>query len=217
MKRSFFLIILLLQFFQGYSQTYRVVYSSNSLPELYNEVNIFVQQQKGNDYKTLTSNKYQLSTSDAEYKNGNLIINRKLLQQNGGIINFTLVTKGQTIPLKLQLPILKNIRYNLYTDSIKPILNYYVNVEGEFSNGKILPLDSGMVTITANNGKMNGMEWVLPTIRNFESVTFTTFAKYAPELKITKTVYLKKYRDPRDASDYPGQSEEEIINSKKRR
>jgi hypothetical protein len=117
----------------------------------------------------------------------------------------------------VRLHSLHGIRYNLYTDSIKPILNYYVNVEGEFSSGRILPLDSSMIMLTANHGSIKGMEWVLPAERNFESVSFTAIAKSNPSLKISKTVYLKKYRDPRDALDYKDATEEEVIRGKKRR
>ena len=217
MKHSILFIVCLLRCLSSYSQQYRLTYGDNSLPELYDKVDVFVQQQKGNGYTTLSSGKYRLTTNEGEYRNGTFTINRDILQQNKGFVNFTLTIQGQTIPLQLQLPVLKSIRYNLYTDSIKPVLNYYVNVEGEFSSGRILPLDSSIVTLTTNQGSIKGMVWVLPAERNFESVTFTAIAKSNPALKTSKTVYLKKYRDPRDAPDYKDATEEEVIHGKRRR
>lgn len=217
MKHSILFIVCLLCCLSSYSQQYRLAYGDNSLPELYDKVDIFVQQQKGNGYTTLSSGKYKLSTNEGEYRNGTLTIDRNELQQNKGFVNFTLTIQGQTIPLQLQLPVLKSIRFNLYTDSIKPILNYYVNVEGEFSSGRILPLDSNSITIQVNHGSMIGMEWVLPAEHNFESVTFTAIAKNAPKLAIVRTVYLKKYSDPRDKAGYEDAGREEIIKGNKKR
>ncbi len=93
---------------------------------------------------------------------------------------------------------LEKIRFNLYADSIKPILNYYVNVEGVYAGGRILPLDGNDVTITADHGTMAGNEWVAPKHIDFDRVTFRVTAKGKPELQETVTVYIQKYKDPRD-------------------
>jgi hypothetical protein len=90
----------------------------------------------------------------------------------------------------------------VYTDSIKPVLNFYVNIEGVFTNGRILPLDTSMVTISSDVGSMVGMEWVVPKTLNFDKVTFTATAKYNPQLQQTETIYLKKFKDVRDTNGY---------------
>lgn len=97
---------------------------------------------------------------------------------------------------------LKRIFFNLYTDSIKTILNYYVNIEGEYKDGSYLPLDNRSVELTADHGTISGNEWVAPKDINFEKVTFTVTAIGKPELRDRVTVWLKKAKDPRDAPDY---------------
>lgn len=92
----------------------------------------------------------------------------------------------------------KRIYFNLYTDSIKTILNYYVNIEGEYSNGRILPLDTGTITIRADRGRMSGNEWIAPAHIDFEKVTFHAALKDNPAIDSEITVWLKRSKDPRD-------------------
>ena len=94
---------------------------------------------------------------------------------------------------------LKRIYFNLYTDSIKPVLNYYVNVEGEYQNGLYRPLDTATITLTADAGRMQGNEWIVDNdSRRLENVTFTATAKANPSMQKRITVYLKKGRDEED-------------------
>ena len=105
---------------------------------------------------------------------------------------------------------LKRIYFNLYTDSIKTVLNYYVNVEGEYTDGRYLPLDASTISLTADNGTISGNEWIAPAEIRFEKVTFRAVAKGNPKLHDEITVWLKRAKDPRDdAADegplpYPG-------------
>lgn len=93
---------------------------------------------------------------------------------------------------------LKNIRFNLYADSIKPVLNYYVNVEGEFSDGRILPLDQNDIILEADWGKILNSEWVIPKKLEKDCVVFTATARNNPALRKQVTVYIQKRKDPRD-------------------
>lgn len=97
-----------------------------------------------------------------------------------------------------QNPALKDIRFNLYADSIKPVLNYYVNVEGVFSNGRILPLDKNDIILEADWGEIHNSEWVIPKRLEKECVVFTATARNNPELRKQITVYIQKSKDPRD-------------------
>ncbi len=112
----------------------------------------------------------------------------------------------QAQPRKAEL---KRIYFNLYTDSIKTVLNYYVNVEGEYSDGRYLPLDAATIQLTADNGTISGNEWVAPKEIHFENVHFQVISKDNPKLHDQITVWLKKGKDPRDEVDegalpYPG-------------
>src|SRR5947209_1944729 len=78
---------------------------------------------------------------------------------------------------------LQRVYFNLYTDSIKTVLNYYVNVEGQYEHNRILPLDTSLVVITSDKGSMVGNEWIVPQKIDFEKVTFTTFAKENHKLR----------------------------------
>lgn len=97
---------------------------------------------------------------------------------------------------------LKRIYFDLYTDSIKPVLNYYVNVVGELKEGGYLPLDSSHIILTCDQGRMSGNEWVLPEHIGFDKVTFTATARSNSSLTESVTVYIKKGRDPRDETSY---------------
>lgn len=102
------------------------------------------------------------------------------------------------LPAFAQKPELKDIRFNLYADSIKPVLNYYVNVEGEFSDGRILPLDASDIILKADWGNIQNSEWVIPKILEKDAVTFTATARNNPSLQRQITVYIQKRKDPRD-------------------
>jgi len=95
-------------------------------------------------------------------------------------------------------PQVRRIYFNLYTDSIKTVLNYYVNVEAELSNGRFRPMDTSMVEIRADQGHMSGNEWVAPRNIGFDRVRFTVNLKTDPALRDEVTVYLKRAIDPRD-------------------
>lgn len=122
------------------------------------------------------------------------------------LLFFLLPVTVQAQPPKAAL---KRIYFNLYTDSIKTVLNYYVNVEGEYTDGRYLPLDASSITLTADNGTISGNEWIAPKEIHFEKVTFRAVAKDNPRLHDEVTIWLKRAKDPRDEVDegplpYPG-------------
>lgn len=102
------------------------------------------------------------------------------------------------LPALAQQSQLKDIRFNLYADSIKPVLNYYVNVEGVYDNGRILPLDDRDILLEADWGEIKGNEWVIPKTLEKDRVLFTATARENPELRRQITVYIQKRKDPRD-------------------
>lgn len=95
-------------------------------------------------------------------------------------------------------PQVRRIYFNLYTDSIKTQLNYYVNVEAELSNGRFLPMDTSQIIIEADHGRMAGNEWVAPKQIGFDRVHFLARLKSDPSVQEEITVYLKRAIDPRD-------------------
>lgn len=196
------------------AQEYRLRTEGFIMPDFSTPVTIIAEVGNGIGYKQLKS--YSLSSSAAQpassgRKNFMFYLNPESVYYNKGNIPFNLIVDGKTIPLTLQVPIIRDIQFNVYTDSIKPILNYYVNVEGRLTNGSIYPLDSSFIQLTSDFGTVRGMEWIAPKQRNFDKVTFTATFRYNPDISKTATVYLKKEIDPRDALDYQDRTEEEVI------
>ena len=107
-------------------------------------------------------------------------------------------------------PRLVRIYFNPYTDSIKTVLNYYVNVEGQFNDGSFLPLDTTDIILRCDRGTLAGNEWIVPKKIDFEKVTFIAEARSDPRLRDTVTLWIQKRKDPRDAPDYKDPDEERI-------
>ena len=200
------LSILLLLPFMASAQDYRLAYDPATVPELYNTTSLTLQQRSGSAWTTV-ARRVRFHSSEAEINGKTITYSPEQVQRTGGKINVTAQVDGRDIPLTIEVPVLQSIRYRLYTDSIKPILNYYVNVEGVFSSGKVYPLSSNNVTITADIGTMRGMEWEAPADKRFDKVTFRAEVIGNPALSEAVTVYRQRYIDPRDALDYGEQME----------
>ncbi|RYD57357.1 MAG: hypothetical protein EOP56_08595 [Sphingobacteriales bacterium] len=206
----------------SFAQDYRISIDGFVMPELNAPVTVFAEAKSGSGYKEIPTRRYQLRCVDGRPagsgKNGySFMIDREQVYRNNGRARFELTTDGKTVSVSLSIPILGDMRFNLYTDSIKPILNYYVNVEGTFTNGQILPVDTSLITVTSDNGMMKGMEWIAPKQRSFDKVKFTATSKYNPSLSMSATMYIKKFDDPRDAPGYEDRTEDDIKDGRRRR
>lgn len=175
-----------------HAQGYRLSYDEYSIPELYNSVQVVVEETGADNRCQPVTGKYTLQSTEAKFIGNRIEVDRKTLHQNKGIINCTLTYKGKTHLLPLKLPVLTGIRFNPYADSIKPVLNYYLNVEGVFSSGKVYPLNIAHVDIRASKGSVQGMEWVKPAVIDFDKVTFTAVCTYDAVIATQVTVYIKK-------------------------
>lgn len=198
MKHIFLLIAILASAFNIHAQQYRVVYTDESLPELYDEITIRVEERIADGSYRPVRKGYMLSTSDAELHGKKLTIDYSKLYAKHGIVDFMLQYNEQSTPVKLELPILESIRYNLYADSIKPIMNYYLNVEGVYTNGRIYPLDQNYITVASDKGKIEGMEWIKPEKIDFDRVRFHATHNFAEIPAVDTIVFIKQYKDPRD-------------------
>lgn len=90
---------------------------------------------------------------------------------------------------------LDSIYFNLYTDSLKKGTYNYINVEGVFKNGRILPLDSTHVKFVASRGHFKGNSlWVEPDTKE-EKISITVIQKNDPSRAIYTSIYIKKYED----------------------
>lgn len=190
--KQWFLLLFLSMAIKSNAQEYRLSYDQYSIPELYNSIQVIVEEANSDNNFKAVSGKYKLQSNDAKFFGSRIEFDREALHHNNGIINCTLTYKVKTYLLPLSLPVVKEIRIKPYADSIKPVMNYYLNVEGIFSNGKIYPLDVSHVSISASNGTIHGMEWIKPNKIDFDKVTFTAIYTYDAAITTGKTVYIKK-------------------------
>lgn len=90
----------------------------------------------------------------------------------------------------------ERIIVNLYTDSLKKGTYNYINIDGELSNHKYLPLDTATLIFWASDGKFIGNSlWI---DRNFtkEKVNIKVTLKENPAVSRSFTLYIKKIPNP---------------------
>ena len=102
---------------------------------------------------------------------------------------------------------IENIFVNLYTDSLKKGTYNYINVDGQLSNGRYLPLDSTHLIFWATDGKFYGNSlWI---DKNFkpDRVLIKVVVRGNMQLSKEFTMYVKKKPD-----DEKLKTEEELLN-----
>lgn len=191
--RAALYILLLLISNAVQAQYYKVFFNDvNTVPEFTTEGTVLITNQNTDGLNIPIPKRCTIDAANGAMKGRYLSLDKRQLQANKGKVKFFISCDGVTDTITEQFCYLRSIRFNLYTDSIKPVMNYYINVEGEFSTGRILPLSSDMIEITASEGTMSGMEWTAPDNIDFDFVEFTAVCPYDPSLAINTTVYLKK-------------------------
>jgi hypothetical protein len=86
----------------------------------------------------------------------------RLVQQNYQVqLAVNLPDAAQPINVTITLPHLESIRFNPYTDSLRPGAHFYLNVEGTFSSGKVYPLDTSALRFEITGGSLVGQDLLL--------------------------------------------------------
>jgi hypothetical protein len=98
-----------------------------------------------------------------------------------------LTVKAQTI---------EKILVNLYTDSLKKGTHNYINIDGQLSNGRYLPLDSTKILFTCAQAKFIGNSIVIPVDFVGEKVTIKTTLKSDVTIFKEFDIFIKKMEDP---------------------
>ena len=114
------------------------------------------------------------------------------------VLSISMFAKAQKI---------ENIFVNLYTDSLKKGTYNYINVDGQLSNGRYLPLDSTHLIFWATEGKFYGNSlWI---DKNFkpDRVLIKVVVRGNMQLSKEFTMYVKKKPD-----DEKLKTEEELLN-----
>ena len=99
----------------------------------------------------------------------------------------------------------EKIYVNLYTDSLKKGTHNYINVDGEFNNGKYLPLDSTKIVFSCPQAKFFGNSLFIPADFAGEKVSVKVMLKEDNTKFKEFEIYIKKQEDP------PLKTQEEII------
>ena len=102
-------------------------------------------------------------------------------------ILFAQFTKAQQV---------ESIYVNLYTDSLKKGTLNYINIDGQLSNGKFLPLDSTHLIFWSSAGKFSGNSlWI---DRDFAAakVDIRVSLRKNPALVKEFSIYVKQKSDP---------------------
>ncbi len=105
----------------------------------------------------------------------------------------------------------EHIYVNLYTDSLKKGTYNYINIDGQLSNGKYLPLDSTHLIFTASAGSFSGNSLWIDKDFSAPKVDIRVSLRSNPALVKEFTIYVKQLPDP------PLKTMDEIMNKSKSR
>ena len=116
-----------------------------------------------------------------------------------------IVNKGQAQKLE-------GIYFNLYTDSLKKGFYNYINVDGKYSNGNWMPLDTTTLVFTSNTGHFKGNDLFIDSSYKADSVWVKAILKNDPTVWKQVVIYIRKR-----GFDEPLKTDEEILNDMRRK
>lgn len=99
----------------------------------------------------------------------------------------SLATKAQKID---------SIFVNLYTDSLKKGTYNYINIDGQLSNGRYVPLDSTKISFYCAQAKFVGNSIIIPINFTEKKVSVKATLKSNPTIFKEFDIYIKQTEDP---------------------
>ena len=87
---------------------------------------------------------------------------------------------------------IEGIYFNLYTDSLKKGFYNYINVDGKFSDGNWLPLDSTHIIFTANTGHFDGNDLFIDSSYTADSVKVRAALRNDPAVWKEVVIHIRK-------------------------
>jgi hypothetical protein len=94
-----------------------------------------------------------------------------------------------------------SIFVNLYTDSLKQGTYNYINVDGLFSNGVYMPLDSNDIIFTSSHGKFYGNSLWIDSTQKTEKVRIKVVLRKNQKLCKEFVMYIKRKADDEPLMD----------------
>lgn len=101
----------------------------------------------------------------------------------------------------------ESIYFNLYTDSLKKGFYNYINVDGKFTDGTWLPLDTTQVRLTATAGRFKGNDLFIDSSYAGATITVKAVLKRDPGIWKEVVIYIRKR-----GFDEPLKTSDEILN-----
>lgn len=102
---------------------------------------------------------------------------------------------------------IESIHFNLYTDSLKKGFYNYISVDGKYSDGSWLPLDSTHVRMWANAGRFQGNDIFIDSSYTGDSIRVKAVLKTNPAIWKETVIYIR-----RRGFDEPLKSNTEVLN-----
>ena len=90
----------------------------------------------------------------------------------------------------------ESIYVNLYSDSLKKGTYNYINIDGQLSNGKYLPLDSTHLIFWSSAGKFSGNSLWIDSDIAVKQVDIKVRMRNNPAVVKEFTIYIKQQPDP---------------------
>ncbi len=87
---------------------------------------------------------------------------------------------------------IEGIYINLYTDSLKKGTYNYINVDGQLSNGKYIPLDSTYLIFSASSCTFSGNSIIVPKDFRDEKITIKVTLKQNKNIFKEFDMWIKK-------------------------
>lgn len=205
------------------SYAVQVCYDSTAVPELFTTIPIGIvitypdgtrESTRGFLRGRLRWHDLHVSTPQGMVQEGRLTYDRDKVWNNHHRVSFRVTAGDTTLTADLDLPYVEQIRFNLYTDSLKRSTPFYLNVEGRFSSGRIYPLDTGMVAFEKEGGGLleGNVIALTPGDSDVCILKVYTWLKADPAMRDSAVVPVKKLPDP---SSLP--TEQQLLDQWKKR
>jgi hypothetical protein len=202
---TFFLSLFFIPAFAQNVKTVTAVYDSTALLELYDRMPIglkliydngLVRQTEGFLGGNYRWNRIKVSTSNGTFQNGYILLDRKKLVEEQYKVNLSVSIDQLSQVVTLVVPHVEKIRFNHYADSLKRDIHFYLNVEGEFSSGKVFPLDTSSIKFEVSTGKMIGQDLLLD-LKDTTTRVITVNAVYKndPQINAVTNIPVKQLPD----------------------
>ncbi len=125
-------------------------------------------------------------------RKGEFTFYREMLPDLKDKIPVQVTLNGKYAPGFIKIASKKSLRFNFYTDKIKPVLNFWINVEGIAKDSSILPLSADELLLSTSYGEIQGLELILPEDPKVESVTLKACLLSRPTECTEETVPIMK-------------------------